>query len=371
MKLISGTSNTALAAAVAARLGVPLHPVSLRRFSDGEVFVELEASVRGEDVFVVQPTSRGARDSVNDHVMELLFLVAACRRASAKRITAVIPYYGYARSDRLSKKRTTIAAADVANMLVSLGVDRVVCVALHAGQIEGFFGSHVAVDDLDSTATFVSHLPALLGRHFVVGGGGDGICVVSPDAGGVARAKRFRNRVEKEFAGKVNGWQGTGLAIIVKHRVRPNEVASMDLVGSVAGRICVLVDDMTDTCGTLLRAAQMLRNQGAVAVYACVAHGVLSGPACDRLSADTALEKLCVLDTIGTARTCAAKVTPAGKIEVVSSAPILARAIDAIASNRSLSQEMEAGAQLGAEAALSLMHERGDAITSMPAKARL
>jgi ribose-phosphate pyrophosphokinase len=276
--LVSGTSNGQLAEKVGGLLGMPLHPVDIRRFSDGEVYVELEESVRGDDVFLLQSTSPGIQDSVNDHLMELILLVSACRRASAQTITAVIPYYGYARSDRLSKKRTTIAAADVAKILVSMGVDRVVCVELHAGQIEGFFGGEVAVDDLDATSTFVNYLPTLLGPKYT-----SGIVVVSPDAGGVARAKRFRNKCETAFRNKANNWSPTGLAIIVKHRIKPNEVASMELVGQVQGKVCVLVDDMCDTAGTLLRAAQMLMDAGATSVYACIAHGILSGPACDRL----------------------------------------------------------------------------------------
>lgn len=354
MLLISGTSNNKLAAKVASLLSLQLHPVDIRRFSDGEVYVEIQETIRGEEVFIFQPTSRGHRDSVNDHLMELLLLVSACRRASARIVTAVLPYYGYARSDRLAKKRTTIAAADVAKMLCALGVDRVVAVELHAGQIEGFFPSHVAVDDLDSTTTFVSYLPKLIGDDFPgkhpekrfsslpqspsLSPSG-GIVIVSPDAGGVARAKRFRNRCEKIYANR-NGWTPAGLAIIVKHRYKPNEVASMDLVGNVSGRVCVLVDDMTDTCGTLLKAARMLVDEGATAVYACIAHGVLSGPACERLTKDTALKKLCVLDTIGTVHD-AKNQCPPGKIEVVSAAPILATAIGAIANCRSLSSAVE------------------------------
>jgi ribose-phosphate pyrophosphokinase len=190
-----------------------------------------------------------------------------------------------------------------------MGVDRVVCVELHAGQIEGFFGGNVAVDDLDSTTTFVQHLPHLLGAHFPnsldnsTSTNNTGIVVVSPDAGGVARAKRFRTKCES-LHGATPGWEPTSLAIIVKQRFKPNSVGSMDLVGEVRGRVCVLIDDMCDTAGTLLRAAEMLRESGAVAVFACIAHGVLSGPACDRLKKDQSLTRLCVLDTIGTVHRC-------------------------------------------------------------------
>jgi len=346
--LVSGTSNTPLAAKVGQLLGLPLHTVDIRRFSDGEVYVELKESVRGDDVFLLQSTSPGLEDSVNDHLMELILLVSACRRASAQTITAVIPYYGYARSDRLSKKRTTIAAADVATLLVAMGVDRVVCVELHAGQIEGFFGGNVAVDDLDSTHSFVNHLPALLGKDLSAG---SGIVVVSPDAGGVARAKRFRNKCENAYNNR-QGWEPTGLAIIVKHRIKPNEVASMDLVGQVKGKVCVLVDDMCDTAGTLLRAARLLKDAGATAVYACIAHGLLTGPACKRLSEDTALTKLCILDTIGTVYACQQHCP--NKIEVVSSAPILARAIDAIASNTSLSDAVALESKLVGSSSASM-----------------
>jgi ribose-phosphate pyrophosphokinase len=363
--LVSGTSNTALAEKVATLLGMPLHPVDIRRFSDGEIYVELSQTVRGEEIFLLQSTSRGHNDSVNDHLMELILLVSACRRASAQSITAVIPYYGYARSDRLSKKRTTIAAADVAKILVSMGVDRVVCVELHAGQIEGFFGGNVAVDDLDSTSTFVNNLPRLLKEDFPTEQNESGLVVVSPDAGGVARAKRFRNKCEQLYKNNTKGWEPTGLAIIVKHRTKPNEVASMDLVGNVAGKVCVLVDDMCDTAGTLLKAASMLRANGAKAVYACIAHGLLSGPACDRLSKDAALTKLCVLDTIGTVTACQDRLP--NKIEVCSSAPILARAIDAIASHRSLSTAVDL-ANTAADSKKPLLLARASTNSKRPSK---
>ena len=231
---------------------------------------------------------------------------------------------------------------------------------------------------MDATNTFVTHLPALLGddfpgrqlgatppfqlalqqqqqqqqhagnnnhhnihhnnHHTTTNHHHGGLCIVSPDAGGVARAKRFRNRCENMYGGRA-GWTPAGLAIIVKHRYKPNEVAAMDLVGDVKGRVCVLVDDMTDTCGTLLKAAGMLRDQGAVAVYACIAHGVLSGPACARLEKDRALKRLCVLDTIGTVEGCRGRC--GGKLAVLSAAPILATAIDAIASRTSLSSAVE------------------------------
>ena len=222
---------------------------------------------------------------------------------------------------------------------LAVGVDRVVCVELHAGQIEGFFGGNVAVDDLDSTSLFVNRLPELLQHDFPTEQNASGIVVVSPDAGGVARAKRFRNKCEQLYKHNTKGWQPTGLAIIVKHRTKPNEVARMDLVGQVQGKVCVLVDDMCDTAGTLLKAAGMLKDNGAKAVYACIAHGVLSGPACDRLEKDSFLTKLCVLDTIGTV--WKSRLRLPNKLQVVSSSPILARAINAIASHRSLSTAVE------------------------------
>ena len=330
LRLLCGRSNRGLARDVASRLGLSCDEVKTDSFADGELSVELPQSVRGEHVFVIQPTS----PPVNDHLMELLLIISACRRASAKSVTAVLPYYGYARQDRISaEQRTTISAADVATMMVGMGVSRVVTVELHAAQIQGFFPGYVPVDDLSSISTFVRYLPRLFARDGVPEGAP--LCIVSPDAGGVSRAKRFRDKTRQLL-----GQEDVGLAIMIKHRARANVVEKMDLVGDVEGAHCVLVDDITDTCGTLLEAARQLHARGAASVYACIAHGVLSDPACERLEKDTALERLCILDTIAASQECAALIE-SGKIEVVSSAPMIAEAISAISNDRSLSTAME------------------------------
>lgn len=325
MRLLCGRSNLPLARAIAARLGCALDVVKVAQFADGEISVELTSSVRGEDVFIVQPTS----PPVNDHLMELLLIASACSRASARSVTAVIPYFGYARQDRLSgKSRTTISAADVAQLICAMGVSRVVTCELHAAQIQGFF-PRVPVDDLSSTKTFVHHLPSL----FKDGKIPSSLVIVSPDAGGVARAKRFRDLVVSLLGAEA------GLAIMIKHRVKANAVERMDLVGSVEGAHCILVDDMTDTSGTLLQAARILKDRGATAVFACVGHGVLSDPATQRLKDDQALERLCILDTIDVGGRCDSLIA-SGKVELVSSATMLANAISAIAENRSLTEAM-------------------------------
>jgi ribose-phosphate pyrophosphokinase len=272
MAVFTGSANPQLALDIARYLQVPLGRAHVGRFSDGEVTVELMENVRGRDVFIVQPTSPPA----NDHLMELLVMVDACRRASAARITAVVPYFGYARQDRRPRAtRVAITAKVVANMLAGVGVHRVLTVDLHADQIQGFFD--IPVDNVYSS-------PVLLGEVWKQKY--DDLVVVSPDVGGVVRARAIAKRLDD-----------ADLAIIDKRRPRANESEVMNIIGEVEGKSCVLVDDMVDTAGTLCHAAKALKDHGAKSVAAYITHPVLSGPAVDRIAA-SALDELVVTDTI-------------------------------------------------------------------------
>ncbi len=270
--VFSGNANPLLAQEITRHLHVPLGRAYVGRFSDGEVNVELMENVRGRDVFLVQPTCPPS----NDNLMELLLMTDACRRASAKRITAVVPYFGYARQDRRPRAtRVAIAAKLVANMIASAGVDRLLTVDLHADQIQGFFD--IAVDNVYAS-------PVLLGdawKHK-----DDNMVVVSPDVGGVVRARALAKRLDD-----------ADLAIIDKRRPRPNESKVMNIIGEVEGRSCVLIDDMVDTAGTLCQAAQALKDEGAVRVVAYITHPVLSGAAIERIE-KSVLDELVVTDTI-------------------------------------------------------------------------
>jgi len=271
IKVFAGNSNPALADAVCAYLRVHRGAAEVRRFSDGEVLVEIRENVRGGDVFVIQSTCT----PVNDNLIELLLMLDAFRRASAKRITAVIPYYGYARQDRKVAPRVPISAKLVADLITTAGASRVLTVDLHAGQIQGFF--NVPVDNLFATPVLLRYIRERLP--------GDDICVVSPDAGGVERARAFAKHLD------------AGLAIIDKRRARPNEVAEMHIVGDVRGRVAILIDDMVDTGGTLATAAEALMENGAKEVFACCTHPVLSGNAVQRIE-QSLLRELIVTDTI-------------------------------------------------------------------------
>jgi ribose-phosphate pyrophosphokinase len=272
LALFAGNANLPLAHDVAKHLGTPLGRVSVGRFSDGEVNVELMENVRGRDVFIMQPTSPPA----NDNLMELLVMVDACRRASAARITAVVPYMGYARQDRRMRgSRMSIAAKLVANMLSSAGVTRLLTIDLHSEQIQGFFD--IPVDNVYAS-------PVLLGDAWRQAY--QNMIVVSPDVGGVARARALAKRLDD-----------ADLAIIDKRRPRPNESKVMNIIGEVEGKTCVLVDDMVDTAGTLCQAAQALKDEGAVKVVAYITHPVLSGNAVEKIS-KSALDELIVTDTI-------------------------------------------------------------------------
>ena len=271
MKLLSGNSNRPLSEAIAAYLETPLTSADVRRFSDMEVFVEIHENVRGEDVFIIQSTSSPA----NDNLMELLVCIDALRRASARRITAVLPYFGYARQDRKPGPRTPISAKLVANLITTAGADRVLTLDLHAGQIQGFFD--IPTDNLFAGPVFTREIAANYGDENLV--------MVSPDVGGVVRTRALAKRLSAD------------LAIIDKRRERAGMSEVMNIIGDVEGRTCVLVDDIIDSAGTLCNAADALKDQGAKKVFAYVTHGVLSGGAVARVTA-SALEHLSVTDSI-------------------------------------------------------------------------
>ncbi len=311
MKLIAGNSNRPLAEAIAQNLGLQLTQASIRRFADNEVFVEILENVRGEDTFVIQPTST----PVNDSLMELLISLDALRRASARRITAVIPYFGYARQDRKTGPRTPITAKLVSNLITEAGANRVLTLDLHAGQIQGFFD--IPVDNLYVAPVFVRHIRDNFSVH---GQLPDNITVVSPDVGGVVRARAMAKRLDAD------------LAIIDKRREKAGESEVMNIIGDVKGRTCLLVDDIVDSAGTLCNAAAALMDAGASSVEAYVTHGVLSATAVARVEASP-LTHLIVTDSIAPT----ADVQVSKKIKVLTTAPLLAEAVVRISQERSVS----------------------------------
>jgi ribose-phosphate pyrophosphokinase len=306
IKLVAGNSNRPLAEGIAAYLDVPLTRCLVRRFADMEIFVEIQENVRGEDVFVIQSTSFPA----NDHLMEMLIMIDAARRSSARRITAVIPYFGYARQDRRTSGRTPISAKLVANLITRAGVDRVLTVDLHAGQIQGFFD--IPTDNLFGAPVMVRDVKERLANGAKV--------VVSPDVGGVVRARALAKRIDAP------------LAIVDKRRERAGESEVMNIIGDVAGRSCILVDDIIDSGGTLCNAADALLAQGAKEVYAYITHAVLSGGAVSRI-ASSKLKELVITDSIQP--TEAVKV--ARNIRVITVAPLIGEAIGRTASESSVS----------------------------------
>ena len=306
MKLVSGNSNRPLADAIAAYLKMPLTKCVVRRFADMEVFVEVQENVRGEDVFIVQSTSF----PTNDHLMELLIIVDALRRSSARRITAVMPYFGYARQDRKPGPRTPISAKLVANMLERAGVDRVLTLDLHAGQIQGFFD--IPTDNLFAAPVMVKDMKS----HFKV----NDMCVVSPDVGGVVRARGLAKRLNAP------------LAIVDKRRERPGESEVMNIIGDVEGLSCILVDDIVDSGGTLCNAADALLNKGATDVSAYITHGVLSGGAVARITASS-LKGLMVTDSIQATEA----VRVSRNLRVISIAPLIGEAIGRTSREESVS----------------------------------
>jgi len=307
MKLLAGNSNTPLARSIADYLEIPLTEASVRRFADEEIFVEIHENVRGEDVFVVQSTSYPA----NDNLMELLICIDALRRASAKRITAVVPYFGYARQDRKPGPRTPISAKLLANLITTAGANRVLSVDLHAGQIQGFFD--IPTDNLFAAPVIAADIQARLSNK--------NLMIVSPDVGGVVRARGLAKRLDN-----------APLAIVDKRRERAGESEVMNIIGDVEGRTCILVDDIVDSAGTLCNAAAALRQQGAEEVFAYCTHGVLSGGAAARVSTSE-LKELVVTDSIwgGDAD------SDGDKIRRLTIAPLLAEAIRRIADESSVS----------------------------------
>ena len=306
MKILAGNSNRALTEAIAAYLGVPLTKCQVRRFADMEVFVEIQENVRGQDAFIIQSTSFPA----NDHLMEILIMTDACRRSSAKRITAVIPYFGYARQDRKAGPRTPISAKLVANCITQAGADRVLTVDLHAGQIQGFFD--IPTDNLFSAPVMVRDIKERMNLSETM--------VVSPDVGGVVRARALAKRIDAP------------LAIVDKRRERAGESEVMNIIGDVRGRSCILVDDIVDSGGTLCNAADALLEQGAKEVSAYITHGVLSGGAVARISSSH-LKELVLTDTIQPTEA----VRVSRNIRVISIAPLIGEAIARTAKEESVS----------------------------------
>ena len=302
-KLISGNANLPLAKSVARRMSLHrgittgLVDARIERFNDQEIFVEVYENVRGEDMFVIQPTSNPA----NDNLMELLIIADALRRSSARRITAVIPYFGYARQDRRSRARTPISAKLVANMIVRAGIERVLTMDLHATQIQGFFD--IPVDNLYASPVFALDLKIQFKDCL------DEVMIVSPDVGGVARARELATRINAP------------LAIVDKRREKPGEVAEMTVIGDVTGKKCIIVDDICDTAGTLCKAALVLMEHGATEVHAYITHGVMSGPAVDRV-AKSVMKSLVLTDTIKATE----QVRAAPNIRILPTAPIFAQA---------------------------------------------
>ena len=312
MKLIAGSSNQSLATAVSGYLGLPLAQVNIKRFADEEIFVEVLENVRGEDVFVIQSTSYPA----NDHLMEMLIMFDALKRGSAKRITAVMPYFGYARQDRKTGSRSPISAKLVANLITSAGADRVLTLDLHAGQIQGFFD--IPVDNLFAMApVFVPYAQKTKS--------GKPLTVVSPDVGGVVRARALARKLD------------AGLAIIDKRREKAGISEVMNVIGEVAGQECILIDDMVDSAGTICNAATALMQQGAASVRAFATHGVLTGSAIDRIM-KSPLTEMVITDSIAPTdktRACA-------KIKYLPVAPLIGEAMLRISEERSVSSLFDA-----------------------------
>ena len=306
IKLFSGRSNNALAQEIAQYLGTSLEPITIKNFSDGEIYVQIQDSVRGDDVFIIQPVC----DPVNENLMELLILLDAFKRASAKSITAVIPYYGYARQDRKASGREAITAKLVADLLTQAGATRILAMDLHTGQIQGFF--NILVDHIYATPVIVSYVKNIDTE------GAELVCV-SPDMGGVKRTRALAKHV------------GAPIAIIDKRRDKHNSAIACNIIGDVADKVCVMFDDIIDTAGTICEAARILKEKGAREVYVCAVHPVFSGPALERLE-NSPIKEVIVTNTIPLKDT----VIPE-KIKQVSVAPLLGEAISRIHDDKSVS----------------------------------
>ncbi|KAJ9472335.1 Ribose-phosphate pyrophosphokinase [Diplonema papillatum] len=320
-KVFAGTANPQLCEDIAEYLGTELSKVKLGAFRDGERVIEVLEPVEGKHVYIIQPVCRHEEGSVNDALVELILMISCVRRAAALSVTAIIPYFGYARQDRKMGNTVPISAADVAHLLSSVGVSRVVSIDLHCGQIQGFFPPNVPVDDLSATPVAAAFFAEKNLKTPVV---------VSPDAGGVRRAKEFRATLDAMgFAGK------TSLAMIIKQRRAASQIERMDLVGDVRGRDCVVVDDMTDTSGTLVQAAKMLKENGAERVFAFCTHGVLSPPAGERIR-DSELEELVIANTVPLPPSFLNDAGLMKKVRVLSLAPLLAEAVRRLATSQPL-----------------------------------
>lgn len=305
LKVFTGTAHPALAQEICTELGVELGAATVKPFSDGEIYLQIQENVRGADVFVVQPTCT----PVDRHLMEVLLMMDALKRASAERITAVLPYYGYARQDRKDKPRMPISARLVASLLERAGANRILALDLHAAQIQGFFD--VPVDHLFAAPVMIDHFYPLRGEN---------LTVVSPDAGGVERARAFAKRLDAP------------LAIIDKRRTEANVAEVMHIIGDVEGQDCLIVDDLIDTAGTLVKGAEALLTQGAKTVRACATHAVLSGPAVERIQASALQEVVC-----SNSIPLREEARKSGRIRTLSVAPLLARAIQSIHEDGSVS----------------------------------
>jgi len=306
MKILAGTSNLKLCKDIARNLKLKLVNTNIKRFPDNEIYVEINENIRGNSIFVVQSTS----NPVNDNLMELLICIDALRRSSAKNITAVIPYFGYARQDRKVVPRTAISAKLVSNLITDAGANRILSVDLHAGQIQGFFD--IPVDNLFATPIFARHIKKNIKTNNL-------ICV-APDVGGVERARALSRRIN------------VGIAIIDKRRPTPGKSEVMNIVGNVKHKICVIVDDIIDSGGTIVNAAKALKDKGAKEIYVYITHAVLSGSAVDKIK-ESQIKKLIITDTIDNSK----KIKISKKIEVISFAPLISEAIKRISNSTSVS----------------------------------
>jgi len=309
LKVFSGSAHPKLARDIAGFLGVAPGQCRLRRFPDSEISFQIDENIRGTDVFIVQPTCGTSTGSVNDHLIELCVMIDAFRRSSASRITAVVPYYGYARQDRKDKPRVPISAKLVANMLSAAGTNRVLTMDLHKAQIQGFFD--IPVDHLFAAPVIIEYLARLDAPN---------LTMVAPDAGGAERARAYAKRLDAE------------LAVIDKRRTDDGTAEVMNVIGDVSGRTCIIQDDMVDTAGTITKAATALRRQGAARILACAVHGVLSDPAIERLE-QSPIDRMIVTDTIPPSKASAAS----NKIVVLSVARLLGQAIKSIHEETSVS----------------------------------
>eukprot|EP01062_Namystynia_karyoxenos_P011147 TRINITY_DN1396_c0_g1_i1.p1 TRINITY_DN1396_c0_g1~~TRINITY_DN1396_c0_g1_i1.p1 ORF type:complete len:380 (+),score=131.99 TRINITY_DN1396_c0_g1_i1:84-1223(+) len=323
LRIVCGRANRALAEDICKAMRHPLTPVRCGSFANGECSIKVEYNVRGDDVFIIQPTCGSPEIDINSAQVELLLLIHTLRLASVKRITAIVPYFAYARQDRKTKPRVPISASCVAQMLMAMGVDRVMTVDLHCGQIQGFF-HNTPVDNLPMAAEWAH---CVLNRicekeGMSVSDTDKQLCIVSPDAGGVERAMQVADRVRAK-----------SVVTILKRRVEANRIDKMEMVGDVSGLVCVIIDDICDTGGTLCKACDLLKEHGAKAVYACITHGILTDPCTSRIMACGALTELITTDSIPKSK----EVLECSKVRIVSLAPLLAEAIERTHIEQSLS----------------------------------